>query len=59
MGLSIIGFDTIFPLSIGRFFLMWKPLIANNMFNPAGVELHYFGVNAFGDKLLRKKQCRS
>ena len=44
-----------FVLIIYRFFEFGEALIADDVFNPAGVGLRSFGVNACGDKLLGKK----
>ena len=45
----------VFLLLCGCLFQPRKALIADNVFNPAGVGLRSPGVNACGDKLLGKK----
>ena len=50
-----LGLFGLFLLLCGCLFQPFKALIADDVFNPAGIGLRSFGVNACGDKLLGKK----
>ena len=54
-GAGSLGLFGLFLLLCGCLFQPRKALIADNVFNPAGVGLRSPGVNACGDKLLGKK----
>jgi hypothetical protein len=56
VGAGSLGLFGLFLLLCGCLFQPVKTLIADNVFNPAGVGLRSFGINACGDKLLHKKQ---
>ena len=55
VGAGSLGLFGLFLLLCGCLFQPDKTLIADNVFNPAGVGLRSFGVNACGDKLLGKE----
>ena len=50
-----MAYSVLVLLLFGCLFQPVKTLIADNVFNPAGVGLRSFGVNACGDKLLGKE----
>ena len=55
VGAGSLGLFGLFLLLCGCLFQPVKTLIADNVFNPAGVGLRSFGVNACGNKLLGKE----
>ena len=55
VGAGSLGLFGLFLLLCGCLFQPDKTLIADNVFNPAGVGLRSFGVNACGNKLLGKE----
>ena len=55
VGAGSLGLFGLFLLLCGCLFQPDKTLIADNVFNPAGVSLRSPGVNACGDKLLGKE----
>ena len=55
VGAGSLGLFGLFLLLYGCLFQPVKTLIADNVFNPAGVSLRSPGVNACGDKLLGKE----
>ena len=54
-GQDRLAYSVLVLLLFGCLFQPVKTLIANNVFNPAGVSLRSPGVNACGDKLLGKE----
>ena len=54
-GQDRLAYSVLVLLLFGCLFQPVKTLIADDVFNPAGVGLRSLGVNAYGDKLLSKE----